>query len=138
MDRPSTIPELASYYQVKESHLYLPCNFCGKRLNYNEKFIFHHHGFKIRWAGTAALASCQRCLRLSGQLEFKKYFQRNILPWEVKEETGTPLWKQRVRCRSCLRLLSGREKRKIQRSREFLYVVRGYLRSYCTLCRLSI
>lgn len=100
-----------------------------------EKALFDHSEFRIKWIDSTPVACCQVCIRLCGFLEFSKYFECNVLALDVSRSTGRPLREQPVRCKCCLGLLSDAEKRRLERSREFLYQVRGRLRSYCGACR---
>lgn len=133
MERPRTVRGLARFKGLTFRDVELPCTFCGRLLTYTEKKLYDKHLFRVRWIGYRAFGCCQQCLRISGRLEFKFFFEKNVLPHEVG-----PLVEQQIRCKNCLRPLTFREKRRLQYSREFFYIVRGHYRSYCTLCRLSV
>ncbi|AFR33943.1 E6 [Miniopterus schreibersii papillomavirus 1] len=136
MALPKTIPSLAALSNCSIPELEISCTFCGKDLKALEKILFHRYELCLKWTNGRALASCRRCLRISGRLEFTNYFQRNILAAEVRASTGASLRFQQIRCRGCLKPLSRQEKQRLERRREFFYVVRGYYRSLCTFCKL--
>lgn len=137
MERPRTVLKVAKLFNTSIEQLPLRCNFCGRHLRLFDKLFFEKHSFQVKWLGNEPFACCQRCLRICGGIEFKLYFQRNLLAEEIRASTGAPIWFQQIRCRRCLRPLTKREKVLLQKRREFVYEVRGRLRAHCTLCRLS-
>lgn len=137
MESNTTVFSLAAYCKVQVSDLRLVCNFCGKILKNCEKIAFQKYELKLRWLSGTPYACCKSCLRISGLLEFKNYFERNLLASEVRACTGTPLWCQQIRCLGCLKPLTTREKKRLDQGRVYFYLVRGrHLRSHCTFCRL--
>lgn len=136
MDSIKTIAGLAAHLGQPESSLQIHCNFCKRQLCSAEKVIFSAYNFRLRWKEGKVYACCRTCMRLSSTLEFTGYFENNIQVQDLAR-TGLSLRAHQIRCRTCLKPLSDREKRRLSGTREFIYLVRGQLRGVCTLCRLS-
>lgn len=136
MESIRTISELAKTLGKDEKDLKIKCNFCRKVLSRIEQVIFSSYLFRLRWKEGEVYACCKRCMRLSSQVEFKGYFEKNILVQDCLA-SGFSLQAQQIRCKGCYKPLSASEKRRLH-TREFIYQVRGgRLRGICTLCRLA-
>lgn len=130
-----TIAGLAQSLGKSEKDLQLHCNFCKRLLTACEKIIFSKYRFRLRWQKGHVYACCRQCMRLSGQIEFKGYFEKNI-PVQEWFASGGGALQQQIRCKCCLKPLTRGEKNRLRNTREFIYLVRGSLRGICTLCRL--
>nr|ART66897.1 E6 [Bat papillomavirus] len=136
-EQPSSIEGLAHLLDIPWLDVIIPCTFCGRYLSQTEKVIFDQHNFKIRWVGSTAFACCQNCFRISGALERQLYEEQTVKVTDLCRWTGLPLCTQIVRCTSCLRPFSWKEKHELEeRSGATVVCVRGGLRSLCSLCCL--
>lgn len=138
MARPTAVSEVATHFGVSVTDLLLSCRYCSRDLTDREKTIFDASDFKVRWIENTPVGCCQVCVRLCGYLEFNLFFESNLLPEEILASTGRPLSEQVIRCKSCLGVLSKAEKERLEGTREYLYRVRGRLRSLCSVCRTAV
>lgn len=137
MEGTKSITELAALFKCSTAELQVSCNFCKRNLKAVEKVQFEKYNLSLRWTKGKPFGCCRQCLRLSGQIEFRHYFQRNLLADDIRASTGASVRFQQIRCRGCLKPLTTQEKRRLEKNREFFYLVRGRLRSLCTFCKLS-
>ncbi|AHL46424.1 E6 protein [Rupicapra rupicapra papillomavirus 1] len=131
---PKTIAQLAAHSNFADSHLLLPCIFCGDFLTAADVIHFDTAPLTLLWRFGFPYACCIRCCNYAGMLEAYRYFQGLIPAAWVEQITGLSLLQLDVRCVTCLRRCSLGDKLSVLwRSSDF-FVVRNRLKTVCQIC----
>lgn len=138
MDHWETVEAVAKARGCRVIALSVPCTFCARLLTNIEKCFFDGYGMCLRWVADTPYACCLSCLRVSARLESALYLQSYTGARALAEALGKDLCTQPVRCKSCLRPLSRREKQKLQEQDASVGIVRGRLRGICELCETVV
>ena len=132
---PSTIKGLAQALGIPLVDCLLPCNFCGKFLDFLEVCDFDKKQLNLIWKDYVVTACCRCCSVATATFEFNEFYERTVLGRDIELATGRSIFEIDVRCQNCLSFLDIIEKLDCcGRGRPF-HKVRGAWKAVCRLCK---
>nr|AYA94166.1 MAG: E6 protein [Human papillomavirus] len=107
---PTTIKELADLLQIPLVDCLVPCNFCGRFLDFLEVCEFDKKQLTLIWKDYFVSACCRSCCVATATFEFNEYYQQTVLGRDIELATGKSIFELKIRCQTCLSFLSTIEK----------------------------
>lgn len=107
---PTTIKELADLLEIPLVDCLVPCNFCGRFLDFLEVCEFDKKQLTLIWKNYFVSACCRSCCVATATFEFNEYYQQTVLGRDIELATGKSIFELRIRCQTCLSFLSTIEK----------------------------
>lgn len=107
---PLTIQGLAKALGIPFIDTLIPCNFCGKFLDYLESCEFEAKKLCLIWKDYRVYACCRVCCGATATFEFNQYYQQTVLGRDIELASGRSIFEIDVRCYTCLAFLDIIEK----------------------------
>lgn len=107
---PTTIKELADLLDIPLVDCLIPCNFCGKFLDFLEVCDFDKKQLTLIWKGHFVTACCRSCCAATATFEFNEFYQQTVLGRDIELATGKSIFDLKIRCQTCLSFLDTIEK----------------------------
>lgn len=110
LELPTTIRDLANLLGIPLVDCLLPCNFCGRFLDYLEVCEFDYKKLTLIWKDYSVYACCRLCCSATATYEFNVFYQQTVLGRDIELATGLSIFQIDIRCHTCLSFLDIIEK----------------------------
>ncbi|AUT11911.1 E6 [Leptonychotes weddellii papillomavirus 3] len=134
MARPTTIAELADSCGIPLVDVVLPCVFCKKYLNFQERCSFDEKNLQLSWKDSRAYGCCSHCARVTAWYEWSTFYQGSLTARELLTVYGRNALTLVIRCFKCLRKLSCTEVCAALGGGQYFDLVRGRWKAQCKFC----
>lgn len=107
---PLTIKGLSESLGIPFVDCLIPCNFCGKFLDYLEACEFEVKKLSLIWKDYCVFACCRVCCGATATYEFNQFYQQTVLGRDIELAAGRSIFEIDIRCQTCLAFLDIIEK----------------------------
>lgn len=132
---PTSIQELADLLEIPLVDCLIPCNFCGRFLDYLELCEFDKKKLTLIWKDYFVTACCRSCCVATATFEFNEHYQQTVLGRDIELATGLSIFEINIRCQTCLSFLDLIEKLDSCGRGLPFHKVRGGWKGVCRHCK---